>query len=418
MNLKEKLLTYSTHISFHTPSHCNTLSKDLLLCDTTELPYSDNLLSPSGIIKDLQNDIAALYNSAACFISTQGATSSVMTAIYAQKHKGAMLIVGNAHVCVFNAMRLFDIKAYHIDQISVANTLPEDIKTVILTSPDYFGNCLNLAEICSYLRENDITIIIDSSHGGHFVFSDKLPVSATKYGDLVIYSAHKTLPVATGGSLLLAKDSSFSDSIAMARSMLHSSSPSYFVLSSLSEAYADFAKNGKKYYADIFEAVRCFVDRLPQPFVVEKSEDFSRLVLSSPFCAQEVYAYLTACNIYAEMAFQNKIVFIVGLANYMHLPTLLNAFIAAKNNFTRYESIDFCPTKHKQATLLEFGKKYRLVPIAKAINSKLYKEIGFYPPGVPLFFSGHIVTKEDAELLIRYGNSLFGLDNGMVSVIK
>ncbi len=418
MNLTSKLLGHSSHISFHTPSHCNTLNKDLLLCDTTELPYSDNLLSPSGIIKDLQNDIAALYDMAACFISTQGATSSVMTAIYSQKSKGAMLIVGNAHICVYNAMRLFGITAYHIDEINKLTTLPKEVKTVILTSPDYFGNCQDLANICAYLKSKNITIIIDSSHGGHFVFSHKLPVSATKYGDMVIYSAHKTLPVATGGSLLLVKDSTYIESINLSRSMLHSSSPSYFVLSSLSNAYNDFMKNGKTYFDSIFDAVNSFTDNLPLPFVVEKSDDFSRLVVSSPYCGKDVYTCLTTCDIYAEMSYQNKVVFIVNSANYMHLPTLLSAFASAKNDFMPYQSIDICTTAHKKAIKLYFGKDYEFVPIKSAINRKLYKEVGFYPPGVPVFFSGHLLTERDTTLLSSFDNTLFGLDNGMVCVIK
>lgn len=419
MNFTKEIVSKSSHISFHTPSHCNTLSSDLLLCDTTELPYSDNLLSPIGIIKDLQNDIAALYHSAACFISTQGATSSVMSAIYAAKSYGAMLIVGNAHISVYNAMRLFNIKAYHIDKIDSTTIIPNDVVTVILTSPDYFGNCLPLANICLQLKGQNKYIIVDAAHGGHFIFSDKLPLSATLYADMVIHSVHKTLPVATGGSLLLCKDATFISKIIIARSMLHSSSPSYFVLCSISDAFMEYQKNGKTHYDNIYSAIKHFITMLPSPFTASNNDDFTRLVVCSPYCGEDVYNTLAILGIYAEMSYENKVVFIVNNANYKHLPKLLKAFVLLKDailNTYKKPKINF--TSHKEATLLSFGEDFEIVPIKDALHRQLFKEIGFYPPGVPIFYSGHLLQSNDIDILIKYNKILFGLDNSTVCVVK
>lgn len=419
MNFTKEIISKSSHISFHTPSHCNTLSSDLLLCDTTELPYSDNLLSPKGIINNLQNDLAALYHSAACFISTQGATSSVMTAIYATKSFGAMLIVGNAHISIYNALRLFQIKAYHIDELISSTVIPNDVATVILTSPDYFGNCLPLDNICSSLKIQNKYIIVDAAHGGHFIFSDKLPLSATLYADMVIHSVHKTLPVATGGSLLLCKDATFISKVAIARSMLHSSSPSYFILCSLSDAFMDYQKNGKTYYDNLYSAVNSFKALLPSPFTAINNDDFTRLVVCSPYIGEEIYNALISYGIYAEMSYGDKVVFIVNNNNYSHLPKLVEVFALLKDTFCSFyekPQIDF--PSHKEATLLSFGEDFDIVPIKNALNCQLYKEIGFYPPGVPIFYSGHLLQSNDIDILIKYNKTLFGLDNDTVCVVK
>lgn len=419
MNLTKEILKNASHISFHTPSHNNTLQSDLLLCDTTELPYSDNLLSPKGIINDLQNELATVYNSVACFISTQGATSSVMTAIYAVKSYGAMLIVGNAHICVYNAMRLFNIKAYHIDSISCDTLIPCDVATVIITSPDYFGNCQNVEQICTHLKHQNKYVIIDASHGGHFIFSDKLPVPHSQYGDMVIHSVHKTLPVATGGSLLLVNNPTIIDKVSIARSMLHSSSPSYFVLCSLSDGFLDYQKHGKIYYENIFTAVANFKAMLHLPFEVVFSDDFSRLVVASPYCGENLYDLLASSGIYGEMSYENKVVFIVNNNNYKYLPNLLEVFNGFDcKNFALYERPLLTFPSHTIATLLTFSEDFDIVPIKDALHRKLFKEVGFYPPGVPVLFSGHLLEKGDIDLLLKYNKSLFGLDNGTVCVVK
>ena len=125
-------------------------------------------------------------------------------AIFACKSKGDFLIVGKAHVSIYNAMRLFNARAYHVDSFQ-EEFLQDNIKTVIVTSPDYFGNAFGLEYLSKCCKANNVTLIVDASHGSHFQFSEELPISATNYGDLVVHSMHKTMPVMTGGSVLCTK---------------------------------------------------------------------------------------------------------------------------------------------------------------------------------------------------------------------
>ena len=203
--LTEEILKKADRIRFHTPGHENAIGKDLLLCDVTELPYTDNLLSPVAEIETIEKKLASAYRAEACFISTQGATHNILQAVYAVKEEGAFLIFGAAHASVYNAMRAFSLRAYHADDFSEDMEIPSDVKTVIFTSPDYFGNCLPLEKIYPFFHKKGINVLVDSAHGAHFAFSSKLPVSASEYADLAILSMHKTLPVLTGGSVLCCK---------------------------------------------------------------------------------------------------------------------------------------------------------------------------------------------------------------------
>lgn len=419
MNFTKALLHKADHISFHTPSHANKLNSALLSLDVTELPYSDNLLSPDGIIKNLQDDIAAVYNVAACFISTLGATSSIMTAIYALKNLGGFLVIGNAHVSVYNALRIFGCKAWRVDELTETTTLPEGVKTAIITTPDYFGNCLALDKVTAYLKSKNIVCLVDASHGSHFVFSDKLPVSAAEYGDLVVHSLHKTLPVLTGGSVLLLKNETFVKEVSLARKTLHSTSPSYMIMSSIDYAFSEYKIYGRVYYNKIFQAVENFKKSLPAPFTVVKNDDFSRLVISSPFDGKVIYNTLAKMGIYAEMYYENLTVFIVNNNNYKYLPKLYEALnTLSQKKLAKYKPYNYLPFSQNTPLELVFGKEYEFVEIENSENRLLFNEVGFYPPGVPIFFAGHLITKNDIDLLKKRREDCFGLEYGMLCVVK
>ena len=98
-------------IRFHTPGHSRP-DERLLDCDVTELPYSDNLYRPEGPIKELETFLASAYRAERAFLSCQGATHNIFQAIYACLPYGAFLVVGDAHLSVYNALRVFSAKAY------------------------------------------------------------------------------------------------------------------------------------------------------------------------------------------------------------------------------------------------------------------------------------------------------------------
>ena len=113
-----------------------------------------------------------------------------------------------------------------------------DIKpsALVVTSPDYFGNTLDLEYIKGLCESCGAALIVDAAHGSHFAFCDRLPVSATGYGDLVIHSFYKTMPVMTGGALHCKE--STPKRAAFALSEIHTTSPSYPVMLSIESAVA------------------------------------------------------------------------------------------------------------------------------------------------------------------------------------
>ena len=415
MSLVAEIEKNATKARFHTPGHSGKAEAGKY--DVTELSYSDNLLHPQGAIAALEKKIASVYKAEACFISTQGATTSLWEAIFANKDKGEYLLIGGIHSSVYNALRAFSLRAYHADKFN-AEDIPEGVKTVIVTSPDYYGNCLPLKEICDAAHKKGIKVICDAAHGSHFVFSDKLPMPATEYADFTVHSLHKTLPVATGGSVLLVRDKQDVNACALARKILHGTSPSYITLCSIEKAFSAPEKYSAL-YEEVLKSIEAFTNGLKAPFSVAASDDKTRLVLTSPFSGASVAAALEEAGFIAEMSAENKVVFIVTPNNHKELAGLLKAVNALDSgSLADYQADISYYKEHKCPTLLAFGGKWEEVPLRKAAGRKLYVEVGLYPPGVPLAYSHDVLTAEIIDQLSSRPNNRFGLNGDNAYVIK
>ena len=415
--LTEIIFSKRNKVRFHTPGHSGKINKNLINCDVTELSYTDNLLNPTTFIKKLEQDLAFVYKTEACFISTQGATNSIFCAVHAVKKYGAFLIVGNAHKSVYNALRINLCKTFHTDNFNVED-IPKEVKNVIITTPNYLGLTFRLEEIYPSLKSKGINLIVDASHGSHFIFHQDLPVSATENADLVIHSLHKTLPVVTGGSLLCCKGV-YSDDVYYARKIYHSSSPNFVTICSIERAFYTLSKKGKALYEKVKKGVDKFKKSDLGVFKVEKSDDFSRLVISSCFDGNAVNEYLIEKGFVSETVMGAKLVFIVTPYNIGSLSKLAYQ-LRRLTELKAYTEKKLWKETHDKPTLIEFFDEYEIVDVADAVGRKAFNEIGFYPPGTPYIYSGEIITQEDVDVLSKEKIALdvFGLENNKVFVVK
>ena len=138
------------HLSFHTPGH------KAGGWDITELSFSDNLSCPHGVLRDAEREIADVLGSAASFILTDGSTAGIFSMLKASGVK-RLAVPRLSHKSVFNACRLLGVKIVFIETPMVKKIplqppraeLNEKLKqadALLLTSPDYYGNLVNLKE--------------------------------------------------------------------------------------------------------------------------------------------------------------------------------------------------------------------------------------------------------------------------------
>lgn len=136
-----------------------------------------------------------------------------------------------------------DIKLSDTEQKNICgkenkrNTLP---MAVYITSPDYLGNTADIEGISKVCEKYDIPLIVDNAHGAYHAFLDEKKygkIHPIKCGAAICCdSAHKTLPVLTGGAYIHVSrkyKERFAPYVASYMTMFGSTSPSYLIMQSL-----------------------------------------------------------------------------------------------------------------------------------------------------------------------------------------
>jgi len=234
--------------------------------DITEITGADDLFAPKGIIKESEDNASKIF-SAKTFYSVQGASLAIKAMLYlAYKHfeinhgplkendKPYMIVLGDCHKAFYHAIELLNIRAKKADvdpYRSDVFLLSENILKIVaceekrpigvyVTYPDYFGNIIDLKALKGELSKFDIPLLADGAHSAYFKFLNKGKYPQHLHPcecnvDICVTSAHKTLPVLTGGAYLHINDS-FKDIFPIAKHSLDlfgSSSPSYLIMASL-----------------------------------------------------------------------------------------------------------------------------------------------------------------------------------------
>ncbi len=271
----------SKKVRLHMPGHKGAFGYE---DDITEVHGADSLYEASGIIAESEKKTAELFGAASTFYSTEGSSQVIkamcflaMQRWYAT-HKGKPVILAtrNAHKSFIYADMLlgFDIKWMYPKReeysLCKCELTPEEldgyiknndqgsIAAVYVTSPDYLGNILDIEGLAKVAHKYDIPLLVDNAHGAYLKFLEKNIHPITLGADMCADSAHKTLPVLTGGAYLhisknslFLKNDGFEQEVRKALLMFGSTSPSYMIMESLDEAInriktEDYAKTEKR----------------------------------------------------------------------------------------------------------------------------------------------------------------------------
>lgn len=424
------LSKYKEHISFHTPGHSGQIEVSGKY-DITEISYSDNLLQATDVIKKMQENIAKVYGSESIFAMTSGASIAIDVAIKASKDFAPFLVLEPAHKSVFSSLRALGEKTFVLNRVDdfafresilyrdeVYDALDQAIyktkaKTLIITSPNYFGNTLCVYKIKELKAKYNLNIILDAAHGSHFPFSSKLPQWEPIIYDYAIFSAHKTLPVLSGGAFLQVKNSNREIAYKVFQDV-HSTSPLYLTLLSIEEAVSKFSSEGEKLYNKVFEDIERFKSLLSSEYIIFDSDDKTRIVIEAP-CGEKAKKTLEENNIFIEMLYDDLLVLIITPYNSNHLEKVSKVLNNVKYQSKPYIERRFGTPLYKLFEL-KFNNDYELVKIEDAIGRISHKEFGIYPPGTPLVYPGQIITKEVIDKVKN--NDCFGLIDGKCCVVK
>ncbi len=237
-------------IRLHMPGHKGVAYP----ADITEVEGADVLYHSSGILAQSQENAARLFGSAKTLYSAEGASLAIRAMVYLIRlHAGKRPVIAagrNAHKTFVTAAALMDVDVRWLwpehredilscqvsAQMLEAFLQKQPVDAVYVTSPDYLGNRADIAALAKVCHAHGVLLLVDNAHGAYLRFLHPSLHPLDLGADICCDSAHKTLPVLTGGAYLHISRSvpeSLCAQAERAMSMFASSSPSYLILQSL-----------------------------------------------------------------------------------------------------------------------------------------------------------------------------------------
>lgn len=245
-------------VRLHMPGHKGV---PLLGCepfDITEIAGADSLYEADGIIAASEKNAAALFGAGRTLYAAEGSSqcirAMVFLAVTYRRQDAAPRIAAarNAHKAFLYALALAGAEPVWLwpEERSSAcscRLTPEQWEEALsrmqpkpcaayVTSPDYLGGQADIAGIAAVCRKHDIPLLADNAHGAYLHFLPEPQGPLDLGAAMCCESAHKTLPVLTGGAYLHIAAGAPSDLGLHAReamALFGSTSPSYLIMQSL-----------------------------------------------------------------------------------------------------------------------------------------------------------------------------------------
>ncbi len=436
-----KAYAQSGKARFHMPGHKGVSFFVGEEFDITEIKGADEMYVPEGIILESERNAASLFDTSRTVYSAGGSTQSIQAMLFLayskadKKNKPFVLAGRNAHKAfIYAAAKLdFDVKWLYPKEacgicscIITAEELKKQLEeceqkpfAVYITSPDYLGGISDVAALSKVCKAYGVPLLVDDAHGAYLAFC-KGNMHPIKLGaDMCCDSAHKTLPVLTGGGYLhISADDSyaFSDDAVRAMSVFGSTSPSYLIMQSLDMCNQYMSK---RICGDIndcaarVEAVRKVMnqngirDISCEPLKI--TADFRNVGIDG---FESIGDYFRSFDVESEYSDNDFVVFMASPFN-------------SEDDFRKLESafknIKLTKNMREEFTLerAESAMSVRDAVFAPSEEISVLSAVGRIcaaptvscPPAIPIAVSGEIISENHVDIFGYYGI-------GKVSVVK
>lgn len=380
--------------------------------DITEIDGFDNLHSPSGIIKELEDKLAVLFKSKKTIISVNGSTGGILSAVSAvSKKNGEIIIAANCHKSVFNACRINNLDVYFVEpeynsefscwgritQESIDRAIKEhpNACAVVITSPTYEGIVSDIK--CS------VPLIVDAAHGAHFGFADWLPRQPK--ADIVVESLHKTLPALTQTAVIHINNEKYISPVKKYMDIFETSSPSYILLDSVDRCTDFLADCGSAFerYKKLLDSFYEKAGRLDNISILD-NDDPTRIIFSANgYTGTELADFLrTKYNIEAEGASLKYVILISTVCDCEQgFDRLIEALCALEKRENNSIDLPKPVIPCRMAGNTGMGETAKTL-LTECVNKICAEYIYAYPPGSPILVPGEVISQES----LTYINTL------------
>ena len=416
-------------VRMHMPGHKGAGILGFEGMDLTEIYGADELFAAEGIIKESEQNASSLFG-CPTYYSTQGSTLCIQTmcTILCQdaksKGKTPKILAGrNAHRSFIHAAALLDFEIewlYGNSDYLSCKIHAEDLEKAIieshptavyLTNPDYLGNLLDIKSLASVCKKHNVLLAIDNAHGAYLRFLEPSLHPIDLGADLCCDSAHKTLPVLTGGAYLHLSDSLnqvWKNDVKHFMEYFSSTSPSYLIMASLDAANEVLDTTFKKSLSECIQRVDGLKNTLTQHGYTILFGEPMKITISTKefgYTGNEIANLLMECDIYPEFYDSDYIVL---------MPSPYNTKDDLKRLETCLCGIDRKPILINKPPKLEQSKKamnVRQALFSSSITLDVSKSLGQVcssvtvscPPAILPVIPGEVISESSIEVMKYYG---------------
>ena len=403
--------------------------------DITEVAGADVLYSPDGIIAESEGYATELFETAHSYYSTEGSTLAIKAMLKlaisdSPRGERPLILAGrNAHKAFIYAAALLDFdiewlpcgEGEHLCRCriepagldSALRTMKRRPAAIYVTSPDYLGNVADIKGLSRVADGYGIPLLVDNAHGAYLKFLEPSMHPIDLGASMCADSAHKTLPVLTGGAYLhIAKKAArYTGAARGALSLFASTSPSYLILESLDLANA-YLSDG---YRARLALARVAADEVRGKltalgFTPEDAEPMKIVIRASRYgyTGDELADILRERGVECEFSDRDYLVLMLsaectdpGCEDYRRLIGALSAIAPRKPLAHRLPKIS---VGERRLTVREaVFEKSEVLPTDAAVGRILAAPTVSCPPAVPVATSGEVLTSEAVRALSYYG---------------
>lgn len=420
----------SNTIRLHMPGHKGKTILGSEPWDITEVHGADALYEAEGIIAESEENATALFGTTRTIYSTEGSSQCIRAMVFlAAQGRGEgrpwIFAARNAHKAFLYALALNDVDvkwlwpeemssicscrltAEQVDQaLSKADSVPA---AVYITSPDYLGHQQPVREIAEVCHRHGTLLLVDNAHGAYLHFLPESLHPMDLGADLCCDSAHKTLPVLTGGAYLhIGRNAPgwMADSGKSAMELFGSTSPSYLILESLDGFNRCLAENFQSALKVTVDEVRRARQRLRQQgWQVEEGEPL-KITVRCPkaFPGPELAGYLRGQGIECEYADRD---YLVLMASTETSSADLEALVEAMGE-NAWGDISRDPVPMTRAETCCSPRQAifaprEQIPVQESLGRIAAAPTVGCPPAIPIVVSGERIDESALELFDYYG---------------
>lgn len=401
--------------------------KDIYCADITEVYGADSLFEADGIIRESEENMSLLYNTAGTAYSASGSTLCIQAMLAVMKEEGRRIVaVRNVHRSFLNAAALLDLDikwilpeydggilsgSVSLREIDKALAECEGRGCLFITSPDYTGRIADIRSISEICRKRGARLLVDNAHGAHLAFFEKNMHPIALGADLCCDSAHKMLPALTGAAMLHTSRAEYAGKLKYYMGLFASTSPSYPVLASL-DLCTDYIENHIR--ADISDNLR-FIDNFRKAFSGRFSfgegDPFHILIKAgeSGIDGRELDGKLRAAGVVSEYSDSFLVLLLMSPINreadYRRLADSLDkAYRSCKKGNIIKQTV--CPEKlpEKVMSIREaVFSPSEYIPVDDALGRICAAPSVPCPPAVPVVASGERISGECINIFRNYG---------------